>query len=356
MSETNGAVLDDAPVASDVDPVKAPKSGKASKGKDAPPKPDKAIKPAKSPKGSKVVPYHESRANESAILIDPRRIHPDPEQPRKEFDPVAMAELIASVRAHGVLQPIRVKRIANADGLETYQVVAGERRWRAASAAKIDLMPVIVVRDDMSPAEVLEEQLIENIIRDDLNPMERAQTFKRLMGVNKWTLTKLAERVGMDKAIVSRSLALLNLPSDIQASVEAGNLPPATAYEISRLKHEEEQRALAARVVSEDLSRSEVQDIVRDATPVDERRPKRTGPKAPEVTEGSSDDVQDDDTQSGPGEVSAPVLIAPRPVSTPPVKFKVLDGNATIHVVWNGEAGTTVIRALEAALKLAKGK
>jgi len=216
-----------------------------------------ALNPASGPS------RHDGTARlKSAAEIDLDRIAPDPSQPRTDFDEDALARLAESLRAHGQLQPISV-RWSDAQG--RYLIVTGERRWRASRIAGRRTIAAVVVEGDRSDSQIFEMQLIENCLREDLRPIEQARAFRALMDRNAWTADRVAEVLHLSGASVSRALRLLDLPCTVQEAVEAGALAPSVAYEVSKLADPGAQTEVAARVVAEDLSRSQTVEVVRTA-------------------------------------------------------------------------------------------
>lgn len=199
--------------------------------------------------------------SKAAAEIALGKIVPDPDQPREEFDAEALARLAESMKARGQLQPIRVRWDG---GRERYVIVCGERRWRAAGLAGLTTMSCVVMDGPASPAELLALQLVENLIREDLRPVEQARAFRSLMDANGWSTHQLARELAITQSAVVRALALLDLPEPVQAAVERGALPPATAYELSKLDDAEAVTEVAGRVVAEGLSRSEAVAVVRE--------------------------------------------------------------------------------------------
>jgi ParB family chromosome partitioning protein len=191
------------------------------------------------------------------------RIVRDEAQPREVFDEAELAELAASIGARGVLQPIRVRWD---EGQGMYVVIAGERRLRAARMAGRPDLPCVVQDGPLSEAELLLDQLAENIIRLDLQPIEQARAFKRLMDANAWSARRLAEELHVDHDKISRAIKVLRLPEDVQEQVASHHLAPSTAAEIARLPDAETQRTLARQAVAEGLSRDQVAEEVRKAT------------------------------------------------------------------------------------------
>jgi ParB family chromosome partitioning protein len=199
--------------------------------------------------------------NAAEVPLD--RIGPDPDQPREEFDPESLRQLAESLKGRGQLQPIRVRWD---DARDQYVILCGERRWRAAQLAGLPTLSCVIVEGLPTPEERLAMQLVENLLRDDLRPIEQARAFRTLMDANGWSTHRLARELCVTQSGVVRALALLDLPEAVQSQVEQGALPPATAYEVSKLADPESQRAVADRVVAEGLSRSEAIAAVREAS------------------------------------------------------------------------------------------
>lgn len=195
-----------------------------------------------------------------ALTIEVGRLSPDPDQPRKEFDPEALASLAASLKARGQLQPIRVRWDETS---ARWIIVAGERRYRAAMLAGLPSLMCVEAKGSPSAEDILEDQLVENCVREDLRPIEQAVAFKALLERRNWSYRQLAETLNISHMAVGRALALLELPTPVQERVERGELAPSVAYEVSKLDDPEEQAAVVARVVSEGLNRAEVVEAVR---------------------------------------------------------------------------------------------
>jgi ParB family chromosome partitioning protein len=201
--------------------------------------------------------------SKNAVEVPVDKILPDPDQPREEFDPEALKRLAESLRTRGQLQPIRV-RWDEAQG--KYVLICGERRWRAARIAGMTTMTCVVTEGPIDAGELLALQLVENCLREDLQPIEQARAFKALMDRNGWSGNQTAKALGIAQPTVVRALALLDLPGPVQDQVERGALAPATAYEIGKVDDPEVQREIADRVVSEHLSRAETIAAVRAAS------------------------------------------------------------------------------------------
>ena len=198
--------------------------------------------------------------NVAEISLD--KLDRDPDQPREEFDEESLARLAASMQAKGQLQPIRVRWD---EGKGVYLIVFGERRWRAAKMAGMATMTCVILDGPVSAPDMLALQLVENMLREDLRPIEQARAFRTLIDRNGWSTRQLAAELAITQSDVVRALALLELPPPVQEQVEQGSLPPSTAYEISKVENQAAQAELAARVVAEGLSRQETVAEVRRA-------------------------------------------------------------------------------------------
>ena len=202
------------------------------------------------------------------------QVIPDPSQPRTEFNEDALQELSASFASKGQLQPIRVRWLEN-EGKWT--IIAGERRWRAAQMAGLATIDCYFHDGGLTPSEILEEQIIENLQRRSLQPLEEARSFQALIKMNMWKKKEVASALGIHPAKVSRALKLLKLPTDIQAKIESGELPARTAYEISKLENETQQRAMLSAVSTEGLTNQQARNRVQIRR--GKRTPQRVGTK-----------------------------------------------------------------------------
>src|ERR1044071_6011330 len=158
-----------------------------------------------------------SSAAPTTVELPIDAITPNPKQPRKSFDDKALWDLSESLKQSGLLQPVVVRRFG-----EAYQLVVGERRWRAAKMAGITRIPAVI--RDATDAETLELALVENLLREDLNPMEEAEAYQRLLAEFGWTQEELAPRLARDRSSVANALRLLRLPDTIQADLRSGRL------------------------------------------------------------------------------------------------------------------------------------
>jgi ParB family chromosome partitioning protein len=195
-----------------------------------------------------------------ALAIEIGRIMPDPNQPRKEFDEAALDELAASLKARGQLQPTRVRWDETS---QKWTIIAGERRYRAAIRAGLPTLACVEARGNLTPEDILEDQLVENCVREDLRPLEQARAYKALMQRRGWSYRELGEFLHISKGKIAKAVALLELPEPVQELVEQGTLAPNTAYEVSRLETSADQVELARQVVEEGLSADDTSKVVK---------------------------------------------------------------------------------------------
>ena len=172
------------------------------------------------------------RTNRLFGKIDIDRIQPDPQQPRTEFDEEALRQLADSIRDKGQLAPIRVRW---SEEQSTWLIISGERRWRATKLAGLLSVDCFFQEQPLSPTQVLEEQLIENLLRENLTPMEEAESYQHLMQVNGWNGKQLASALNISPTRISRSLALLKLPHEMRTRIDSGEVSARAGYELSRL-------------------------------------------------------------------------------------------------------------------------
>ena len=202
------------------------------------------------------------------------RIVPDPDQPRKEFSDDAIERLAASLLKHGQLMPIRVRWNME---IGKWVVISGERRFRAATRAGLKTVACVFADDGLTASEILQEQIVENLLREDLKPIEQARAYRQLMDLHGWTAKELAGELQVSQGAVSKSLSLLTLPADLQDQVDAGSIPATAAYEVAKVEDQAVQREIVRRIVDEDLTRDGAAEAVREAS----GRPPR--PKTPRV-------------------------------------------------------------------------
>ena len=164
----------------------------------------------------------------------------DPDQPRIEFDQEEIGRLAKSIQEKGQLHPIHVRW---SEPHSKWIIISGERRFRATKVAGLPTVNCQFQESELSKTEILEQQLIENLLREDLKPIEEAKAFDELMKLNGWTGKELSEAVRINSSKITRSLALLKLPEDIQLQIESGKLSARAAYEISKLPDDAQRRA-----------------------------------------------------------------------------------------------------------------
>jgi len=188
-----------------------------------------------------------SSAEPSSIELPIDAITPNPKQPRKDFDDKALRDLSESLKQSGLLQPVVVRRVG-----EGYQLIVGERRWRAAKMAGIERIPAVV--REASDAQSLELALVENLLREDLNPMEEAEAYQRLLAEFAWTQEDLAQRVARDRSSIANCLRLLKLPDVIQADLRSGRLTMGHARALLSLDSPAEQLRLREEILTHSWS------------------------------------------------------------------------------------------------------
>jgi ParB family chromosome partitioning protein len=230
------------------------------------------IPPAPPPRPSvpAAAPTSTTPARPTEIDID--LLTPNPRQPRTSIDEHTLEELAQSIRSNGVIQPILVRPSGN-----RYEIVAGERRWRAAQRAGLLKVPVTI--RDIDDANLLQVALIENIQREDLNPIEEAQAYRRLADELKLSQEAIASSVGKDRATVANYVRLLRLPVEVRNDLASNALSMGHARALLGLTDEAAQRTLAREVVSRQLSVRETEALVRrEVTPAPEPPPKVVDP------------------------------------------------------------------------------
>lgn len=190
-------------------------------------------------------------------LVKITKVEPNREQPRKNFDEDALLELADSIKQFGLLQPILVQ-----DRKEYYEIIAGERRWRAAKMAGLKEVPVII--KNLTEQEIVEISLIENIQREDLNPIEEAQAYKKLLMEFNLKQDEVAERVSKSRTAVTNSMRLLKLCDEVQQMVIDDMISTGHARAILSVENSEEQYALAQKIFDEKLSVRDVEKLVKN--------------------------------------------------------------------------------------------
>lgn len=194
-------------------------------------------------------------------------IEPNPRQPRQQFDQPALERLADSIKTQGLMQPIIVRPRQGGDPEQPYELVAGERRWRAAQLAGLEAVPAIV--RELDDQQLAEWALIENLQREDLNPMERAQAFQRLIDAFGLSHEDIAARVGLERSTISNSLRLLTLSYVVQRYVRDGRLSMGHARALAGLTDHARQQAIAEQTLRQGLSVRQVEQLVRRAASAD---------------------------------------------------------------------------------------
>ncbi len=197
----------------------------------------------------------ESQSGETIVNIT--KVEPNREQPRKNFDEDALEELSESIKQFGLLQPILVQ-----DRKTYYEIIAGERRWRAAKKAGLKEVPVII--KNLTEQEIVEISLIENIQREDLNPIEEAQAYKRLLTEFNLKQDEVAERVAKSRTAVTNSMRLLKLCDDVQQMIIDGMISTGHARALITIEDSEQQYIIAQRIFDEKLSVRDVEKLVKN--------------------------------------------------------------------------------------------
>ena len=209
-------------------------------------------------------------AQEQVTTLPLQKIEPNPKQPRRTFDPEALQSLADSIAEHGVVQPLAVRDAGNG----YYQIIAGERRWRAARLAGLTELPVVVL--DADDQTVMELALIENLQRQDLNPMEEAEGYRVLMEDYGLTQEQAAARVGKSRPAVANALRLLALPDEVRAMVEEGTLSAGHARAVLTLNSHRLQKAAAQKIIALRLSVRQAEAMCKRMAA--EEKPKKVKP------------------------------------------------------------------------------
>lgn len=205
-----------------------------------------------------LIPEEPEDASPGGIALVPvSDIHPNPDQPRKDFEKESMRELENSIAEKGVVQPVTVRRVKNG-----YELIVGERRWRASTAIGLEYIPAYIL-DVESDTEVLEFALIENVQRKDLNSMELAHAYNALVEQHGLSQEEVAKRVGKSRSAITNFIRLLNLPSEIQQSVWNNEISAGHARALLSLEAEDLQHKLWNKILSRDLSVRDVERLVQ---------------------------------------------------------------------------------------------
>jgi ParB family transcriptional regulator, chromosome partitioning protein len=218
-----------------------------------------------------IVSLIESRATHAQMReIQVSRVLPNPAQPRLSYDEESLTELADSIRERGVLQPILVRPVGH-----EYELIAGERRWRASKLAGRDTIPAIVVEFDDQTA--LEVSIIENLQREDVSPLEEAAMFRRMTETFDYSVRQLAQKIGKDKGYVENRLRLTDAPADVRELVSVRRDTISHAYELMKITDERKRRRLAKRVAAGELSLAKLRTITGGTDDVEE--PARAAPR-----------------------------------------------------------------------------
>ncbi len=238
------------------------------------------MKPALGKGLSALIPEKEkvSPSQPKDILeLNIENIIPNEYQPRRIFNDNALNDLVASIKEKGVIQPIIVRKDSN----NSYQLIAGERRWRASRMAGLTSIPVII--KDVAPVEAFELALIENIQREDLNPLETAEAFQRLISDFRLTHEDLSKKVGKDRATVTNYLRILKLTSDVKKWLADGSLTIGHAKALLQVENARNQVLIAQKVVKKGLSVRETEALCRQGTVPSASQPKTKAARDPQI-------------------------------------------------------------------------
>lgn len=216
---------------------------------------------------------NETEDGGNTVTLKISEIEPNHNQPRKEFDEEALNSLAESIKIHGLIQPILVKPLLGGG----YEIVAGERRYRACQLAGITDVPVTI--RELTEQETMEIALIENLQREDLNPIEEAMGYKALMDEHNLSQEEVAEAVGKSRPAVANTLRLLNLPKSVEDMVKDGKLSAGHARALLALESKKDMEALAEEITASDLSVRQAEKLVKQASkkPKAEKTPKQPG-------------------------------------------------------------------------------
>jgi ParB family chromosome partitioning protein len=235
------------------------------------------MKPALGKGLSALIPEKGKPSHREILELSVKSIIPNEYQPRRSFDDTALNNLVSSIKEKGVIQPVIVRKTAGT----VYQLIAGERRWRAARTVGLETIPAIV--KDAAPAESLELALIENIQREDLNPLETAEAFQRLIKDFDITHDDLSRKVGKDRATVTNYLRILKLPLEIKKSIAGGLLSIGHAKALLQVENQKLQKEIAARILRKGLSVREAESLCKKAASGKQPKSKSGESKDPQI-------------------------------------------------------------------------
>ncbi|UNC93724.1 ParB/RepB/Spo0J family partition protein [Candidatus Contubernalis alkaliaceticus] len=206
---------------------------------------------------SALIPDENENEAQEAHKILLKLISTNPYQPRKTFNKESMEELVKSIEEHGVIQPILVRKSG-----KNYELVAGERRFRAAQQAGLKQIPAVVL--DLEDDEMLEYAIIENLQREDLNPLEEAEAYKQLMDEFSFTQEKLAKRIGKSRPVIANTLRLLSLEPEVKQYLREGSLSAGHARALASIEEKKIQRKAAGRILQEKMTVRETEKFISD--------------------------------------------------------------------------------------------
>ena len=207
--------------------------------------------------------------SDSVVELKINDISPNTDQPRKKFDDEALSELAASIKENGVIQPIIVTRKEKG-----YVIVAGERRWRAARIAGLKVIPAII--RELSNQQIMEQALIENLQREDLNPLEEAYAMDNLLKTHKMSQEALAKKLGKPRATIANTVRLINIDESLQDFIINGDLTAGHAKAILALKNPEDQRKVANIILAKDMTVRQAEEYVKRYSENPNKEPKST--------------------------------------------------------------------------------
>lgn len=223
-------------------------------------------------------PLSDKASAQGFELIPVDYIRPNREQPRKEFRPEALEDLAASIKEKGILQPIIVKKT----GEKQYDLICGERRFRAAILCGLSAIPAVI--KDIAREDFLEWAIIENVQREDLNPIEEAEAYQKLAEDHKISQEEIARRIGKSRTAITNTMRLLRLPSDLRGYLADGMLSAGHARALLGLLTPEHQRQIAKRIVEDNLSVRQVEALVNRSL-AHKRKPKSARHLSPEIVD-----------------------------------------------------------------------
>lgn len=209
---------------------------------------------------------------EGSVTLPISQVEPGLNQPRKRFEQGALGDLADSIRMHGIIQPLTVRRLASG----YYQIIAGERRWRAAKAAGLAEIPAVIIEAD--DRKVMELGLIENLQREDLNPAEEARGYQTLMEEYGLTQEQVAQQMGKSRPAITNTLRLLALPDEVMQLVEEGSLSAGHARTILGAPSPALQKEVAKKVIAEQLSVRQTEALIKTLQKEKKDKPKEQGP------------------------------------------------------------------------------